>query len=537
MLTRGMDLLSSYIDRTSLSQDEYLITVFNSVQQSRTQLIECVLEFPTSENIQSFSIFTPDGLPVTFHILSHEVRAKGIVTPINLPGVVNVDAYRILLPVHELPGLSYRTYTVVPHKAADVSEQSCSDVKNSTTLENKYLCATILPNGTVNLLHKASGHLIKDLLLIEDEAEIGDSYIHFDLPSCSPVSSVNAQAEVTTWTEGEFRQCAKIQYTLQIPSHYCEKERNRSADLCDLPICINLTLEADSPYLNVRVTLKNQAKDHRIRMKFPTGTKSDISFSGNPFDIIKRDRRDAHTEGHIPDQPNTEFIAIDEDSFGTAIFNKGLYEYEHCMDDSVLLTLLRCQEYISHDPYGEGLVEDKWRTSESQCQGEHTLEMAIYPYSGNHISAHVAHQAQCFCNPMLIYCQPVDIKKFAGGRPFVQGSDIPEYFFRGKAHPEINLPATNTFCTIEDSSGAIVLSALKRAEQRQHTILRLYNTSSLPVEFGVRFKNNTASVFLTDLSEEAEELLSPSSDGYYHISAREKEIITISVKSYSLLLN
>ena len=527
MLARGMGLLGEYVDRSTLSQDQYLLVVFNPVQQERTQTLEFTAEFPMPEKVKCFRITDQNGNPTEFRVLSKEARAKGVVTPINLPGVVNVDAYRVLITVQNLPGLSYRTYVITPSETETVLQPSA--IQEGNVLENRCLRAEIQPNGTVNLLQKETGAELRGLFLLEDEAEIGDSYVHFSLPHCPCFTSAAENAKIVLFSDEARRQRAEIRYVIEIPEEYLESERRRSSKMTELPVCLTLTLEEESHYLSASVTLENNAKDHRVRMRFPTGTRCDTSFSGNPFDVIARSRREAHAEGCVPDQPDSEFIAVDGERGGVALFNNGLHEYEHDEDGALLLTLLRCEGYISHDPYGGGdMVEDKWRAKESQCIGTHTLELAVYPYAGSHRTARAAQTARCFNTPLLSCCQPVDCRKFAGGRPFVQGSDTPEYFFRAKEHPETVLPALGTLCTVEDDSGAILLSAVKRAERSDEMILRVYNTAPETVSFAVRFAE-PCSVFRSDLRESVGDALPLVQPGTVRLQAKPKEIITLTV--------
>ena len=528
MLFRGMELLSESIDCREFSQNQYLFTVFTPLQEERTQTIESVAEFPISEHVKGFKITDPNGKPVEFRVLSKEVRAKGVVTPVNLPGVVNVDAYRVLITVRKLPGLSYRTYVITPSETKTVLQPSA--VCKGNILENRFLRAEIQPNGTVNLLQKETHTLLKGLFLLEDEAEIGDSYVHFDLPDCPHLTSLKSKAQITLFIDEEQRQRAEIRYLMEIPKMYCEAEKRRSEKTTELSVCLTLTLEEESRYLGASVMLENRANDHRVRMRFPTGILGSISFSGNPFDVTPRDRRNAHSENHVSDQPNSEFIAVNGERGGIALFNNGLHEYEHDKDGSILLTLLRCEGYISHDPYGEGnLVEDKWRTKESQCIGTYTLELAVYPYAGDLYSAHTAQIARCFNTPMLHCFHPVDRRKFAGGRPFVQGSDTPEFFFRAKKQ-KVLLPSEATFFTLEDTSGAIILSAVKQSEHDNRTILRVYNTTTHLVSFAIRLAH-PGQVFRSDLRESIGFLLPQPECGKVVLQAKPKEIITLSIEN------
>ena len=82
--------------------------------------------------------------------------------------------------------------------------------------------------------------------------------------------------------------------------------------------------------------MDNKAKDHRLRILFDTGMTTDYTTSLIPFDTIERDRREVLKKVSNGTQPNSGLIHIENGS-GIGIMNEGLYEYEHLLNDRVLL--------------------------------------------------------------------------------------------------------------------------------------------------------------------------------------------------------
>lgn len=256
-------------------------------------------------------------------------------------------------------------------------------------------------------------------------------------------------------------------------------------------------------------------------------TQTDFSYSGNPFDVVRRTRG----EEKVSEQPNTGFVDVDGIAGGLAIFNHGLYEYEHLSDKegTIALTLLRGNGYVSYDPVGNDLIDDRWRTNENQCLGEFTFEMAVYPHTGDWLSAGVVAMADTFAIPFILGYQPVDTRKFSGGRPFVQGTDLPELFYRAKEHPNTSLALDNGFITLEDKENKMRLSAVKQTEKGNGILVRVYNTTDEAATFTLRFSTELQSFYRLDLRERRLEQFLPEHNNCITMDALPGEIITVEV--------
>jgi alpha-mannosidase len=75
----------------------------------------------------------------------------------------------------------------------------------------------------------------------------------------------------------------------------------------------------------------------------------------------------------------------------------------------------------------------------------------------------------------------------------------------------------------------LVVSAFKRAEDREAVILRVYNPSSETVEGRVSVRGGMQKAWKLNLNEEREEDLAAASDGALAISIASNEIVTIEI--------
>jgi len=525
LLSRGMEFLSSYIDREELSDNQYIITICNTGQKERSGVEEITLDFLQEEASDEFCITDSAGNVVPHVILEKRNKMKSILSPINLPGVVSVVSYRIRIWVDKVAGLGYQTYIVTPGRKGNVLEEKASNTVPE--MENEYLKVEIKPNGSINLLKKESGKWYHNLLILEDREDTGDSYIYRNNSECVPILSSYVEANIVKIEENDLNSIYRVSYELPLPIAYCLDEGKRNDETVCMSIDVTLTLKKGSRQLDVSIEVDNKVKDHRLRVLFPTGIDSDISLAGSPFDVIARDRT-LFSKGKIKvaEQPNTNFVNIDGNGDGIAILNEGLYEYEYLNDieKTIALTLLRGNGFISSDQTGLPM-DERWMVPGNQCLGVHTLNLAIYPHNGDYLDGQVAQKAQEFLNPLLIYCQPVDTRKFTGGRPFVQDSDISEIFFQDLKYPDIKLPHAAQLVSI--TGKAVVLSCAKQKEKGDSLIFRLYNASSSSTEFSITLSQTFKNAFIVDLNEERQNELKLRDEKTINIQMKPKEIVTV----------
>ena len=75
-------------------------------------------------------------------------------------------------------------------------------------------------------------------------------------------------------------------------------------------------------------------------------------------------------------------------------------------------------------------------------------------------------------NKPICYCDSVNKKKFVGGTPAVQSSDVREVFIKKDKYESLVLPHKKQIFDISDE---VLVSTLKKAENSDDLILRVYN--------------------------------------------------------------
>lgn len=505
------DTYMKHLDRSTVADNAIFITCTNNNTKTYDGVFFADVNVLASEDKGGFTLADAKGRDIPFEVMEIDRKAlMSVHSPINLPGIVEINRYKIAFRAGKVKGMTKKTLICTPTSNQLAVTENLK--KRIRLMENEFLKVEINTDGSVNIYDKKSKTWYNNTLVIEDIADNGDLYIHGFTEPEKTVTSAGTKAKVELVRDTKLIKSRKISYTLKL---------DRSEEKTDMPIELILTLKTGSPILEVSATVENNAKFHLTRVLLPTGIESDVNYSGQPFDVIERTKISPWNEDE--NHPNTNFVGIDGEGHGIAILNEGLFEYEHKTDaeNTLALAIHRSVEAISP------LMADA-QTDSGQCIGKNTVRFAIYPYSGNHVEAGVVNIANEFLSAPYTHVQHNDYNKFAGGRPFVQTSGIPESFARPLEHPEIVLPLENTFFSLDESiPNAIILSAYKGVEDGEGRILRFYNSTDKTVDFTLTFSHKIGGAYLTSLNEDIRESLKVKGGKKITLSAGPKEIITI----------
>ncbi len=526
LVGRGTELWLNHVDRTGLNDRQYFVLCVNSTQRTYSGVMDAVVEIPADEDIGSFVLTDPKGAIVPFEVVSVKPgMEKRILSPINLPGGKTVNVYTIRFRQSKLPGMTHRALLLTPAEGA--LPATVERKKAPNRMENEFLKVSINKNGTIDLTNKKTGITYAGALLMEDNVDLGTAYNYFENDGTPIITSENVRAKIVKTVDSTLRQERKISYSMKI-------DREHGTGKVDIEI--TLTLDKGNDTLGVAIKLNNACMRHRLRVLMPTGIATDINYAGQPYDVITRTKVSKFNDDKT--HPNTDFVGIDapDGKSGFAVFQEGLYEYEHMdgKDDGTLaITLLRAVHRITGGFEGEQTMAQEWVTPGGECLGEQSYRLALYPYAGNHEDAAVALAAQQFMMPPYTAVQGIDRNKFIGGRPFVQGPGMPDIFYRPMPREEIVIRREESLLTVTDETvkGAMILAATKGAENMDGTlIVRLYNSTSKEIDFKVKFGHKVEWVKTTTLAEQDIAPLKVVGGNAVSYTAKPKEIVTLRVK-------
>ncbi|MDI4643778.1 alpha-mannosidase [Cohnella hashimotonis] len=352
--------------------------------------------------------------------------------------------YRLTFLASGIPGTGHASFAWVRRKDAgsapigDGDEAACIVEPDSAILENAYLRIAADAGGKLTLEDKATGQVYRDLLALEDSGDIGNEYLYRAAEGAVPiVTGVDPVRLVDRSTAG----CARLAvlHRLDLPA---EREGSgRTARTVSQEIEVAVSLKTGAKYAEIVVSLDNAAKDHRLRALFPSDADTAFVRAAAPFDVVKRSI--APWEGWRNPSRNERmqsFVDVSDGVRGLAIVTEGLPEYEALRDGrgTIALTLLRCVGELGDWNY--------FPTPGAQCLGPYSCRFAIVPHGGDY--REVVGVAQSFNAPLRA---------------------VPTGVHGGP------LPSALSWASVESPGGAVVTTALKRAEDAGGAVLRLVN--------------------------------------------------------------
>ncbi len=520
LITRGVELLNSHIERGDLTDRDYRVLLLNGTQWSDGTSVKAVADIPVNEDTGAFVILDEAGKECPFVV--EEIRrnvGKRILSPINLPGEKRVNRYTIRIDAGKTEGVGYRTLLLRPVEGALAEGMTVGG--DPYMMENESLAVRILPDGRVDLTDKRNGAVYRGILGLEDTADRGESYIFMPGDPMTNVSSEGIDAKVEILAENRMESRRKVSYTLNV-------QREEGSGTVDVEMILSLDRKGDA--FGVAIKLNNQTIRHRLRLLLPTDLKTETNYAGQPFDCIVRNKVSVYDND--TDHPNTDYVGVEDGERGIAILQEGLYEYEQCTDErnTLALTLLRSTGRITDTYENEANMTEGWTSPEGFCLGIHESRLAIVPYAGSHVDAAIPARSQGFLSPVKAVVCPVDYNKFVGGRPFVQASDIPDIFYRPLENAHRVLAPAARFLTLTSKvKDAMILSALKGAEDGRGLIVRVFNSTSEEMPFTATFPREIASADLVNLNEEYVDFLAVENGHGVSLTAKPKQIVTLRI--------
>lgn len=528
MLHRGQLLTAQHIELRDFRPENYVLTVMNTTETDRGGVVRVVMDFPVKEHVTGFRITDRDGNPVDFEVLSHESTMLDVFSPVNLPGVMDVDRYTVLADIPSVEALSVRGYTVTPLADAALPAKPAAGDRPSAerpiVMENEFLRVTVF-GDRVDVEDRTTGYTVTDALHLEDTADKGDAYIYWPEDGAEAIySDETAAVRVEEWNR--FRQRVSVRHVLQLPEGYDFDAMRRRSETVACPVTLVLSLARHQPFLEIAYTVENHAKDHRLRLLIHTGLKTAVSVADTAFDVQHYGELSHYPDTKSRVLPNASFAALEAGNKGVAVFTEGEHEYEHLVGQTALaFTLVRStglinQNYTTfHSSSGE-----QWNCPENQCLRTLSGRMGMAVFAGEAVRAGIPRQAKNFRNALTGFFTSCDRRKFSGGRTAVQDTKLEELFYLPDPYRKVTVPNGVSFVRMTGES--LLLTAMKKAENGAGIILRYVNLSDDTVRSTLTVKGL---IYRTSLEEVGAEFLGQDE---VTVSFGPKKILTFLVKTY-----
>jgi len=468
------------------------VVVFNPLNWERNGYVEVSIELAKGEDF----ILTDGKNEIPYTIIGKKDIDKTILAPqIHIEKRTKV---RIGFEAKAVPPVGYRTYIIKRGGRSFPSLLYSGD----NWAENGNLRVEIKKDGTLTILDKNTKEVYKGLGYFEDSGDSGDEY-NFSPPLGDIALYSNGIVVQIKKEEEPFFVRFRVKKKFRVPEGLT-KRRSRSEKMVNLEIESLITLLATSRRVDVETVVVNKAKNHRLRVMFPTGIKSSSFVTHSKFDCIERRVEDLLPAEDWVEKPTgtfpfDKFIDISLGKRGLAILTKGTKEGELIDDSVAALTLLRCVGDLSRDDLvtRRGHAGPAIPTPGAQCPGVYRFRYAILPHSGNWEETGVLKRS---------LEHSVDLRAVFNER--TRDGDLPKRLsFLFITPPEL------------------ILSAFKLAEDSDALILRLYNLAEEKKKGEIRLFKSPKRVYLSNLNEEKKGSIQMSGS-IIPITVGGKEIVT-----------
>jgi len=497
------------IDTSSLGGDVIVLTVFNPCLTSRTEVVRAYVDVARELEFAGFAMCDHAGNAVPFAIAPTAYYGKVFRDHSDIALMSYADEHCLEFEAAGVPGLGYKTFVL---KRGDQSAAD-GEMPVEFRLENEFLRAHVNADGTVDLLDKETGESFHGLNYFLDDGEVGHSWSHVKPVNDLDIDSRGVQAELAWQTSTPVVSRIKAKFSLQVPAvtplsgdRLDWRQATRKAeDLREFPIEVEYTLAKGARSLEVRVSLDNPCRNHRLRAMFPTNIQAKTSHAEAPFDVVSRPiARDAENPySHFPHLtfPMVRFAGVSAGDRSFSIISGGLKEYEALEDAgrTFALTIFRAYE---NNICTSGDFDLEHRPGDlAQSIGKHSYVYRICPGKIGAGYERLFAEADALHTPMVV----AETKARAGDLPMEKG-----------------------FIGLDNAK--LALSGIKRASRSDALVIRLFNTTDLEQAGKLTFAAPVLDASYVNLNEEGLSARPVSTGNRIDVSAGPKTIVTIAVK-------
>jgi alpha-mannosidase len=491
-IARGVNLRSlgeiqRRIDHSDAQVGDVFFTVFNSSPYTRSEILTAVVDAPCGAVSREFNLLASDGKTrVPVQIASRKPHHAVVTQPGDAAHTMKCEQIAFHFDARNVPALGYTSFRLNGDGRFERGDLVCGE----RTMENEHLQVDINDNGTLRVTHKATGTVFDGLHYFQDSGEAGQAWMHVEPAIDKVVTSHGFPVSIALEQRGPLLARFRIEYAMCIPvgldnagSNAWERidgfdnAARRTEVMCELKVASIVTLRKESRCVEVKTSFENTAEMHRLRVMFPTSlTKAKTCHAESAFDVVERPIEpgpDSPWHGIGPRTfPMQRFVDVSDGRAGLAILNEGLREYEVTRDAerTIAVTLLRAFEVSICTSAAGWEVFPEMKLS--QCPGHHEFCYHIYPHAGRWHEAEVTREAERLTAPLT----PAQAGPHRG-----------------------DLPKQMSF--MEVSPANLAMSALKRSEDGESLVLRLYNPTEKRVDGTVTCFRPIRSAELVTLEE------------------------------------
>ncbi len=335
-----------------------------------------VVRFP----LDGFPLYAAHSEGIELHQFTlASLMGQGITvdgTPARVLPVTDPDRVRMLsagpavdveIPVADIPALGWRRFRL---ELGGAVQDEIDDVRS---ISNGHLTVSSADDGTLTLTrHGGDGdRTFAGLLGLLDEGDRGDTYDFDPVPGDVPTEPVLTSLEVTRSRHPNGISELRIVRVHRIPASLTDDRQARSADETELRLGLVVRLGPGATRADIDLTLDNRARDHRLRLAFPTGLPVDRFRHATTFDIAERSTTPPASDGWRQPAP-AEFVHQGWiEAGGLTVVTPGLPEAVVTPEGKIQVTVVRSVGWLARNDHRvrPEPAGPEMETPSAQCEG------------------------------------------------------------------------------------------------------------------------------------------------------------------------
>ena len=511
--------LHSRLIATNVKNDaDMTFTVINTLPQKRKDTVIVKTYVPGGK----FAIIDENGNDVDYTIiksrdLTDYVLSQTIMLDPSRKFYVPDQVLEVTMAIkaNDVPALGYVQYSI------DTKKDSHKETADKKVLENKYYTIEVEENGSLTIVDKANNVTYKNQGILVENGDDGDSFNYS--PPRKDMEVFSNESKCTVKISGsDIYDQAEIHFDMVVPADLDERAEGKVS--VTMLVDMTVALRKDSKVIDFNVKVDNKGLSHRLCVLFDSQIVSAFNYADQQFGLIKRPNyyekemklymesmnnktekkagiqelanwaNDQSTwqEPPISIEPTQSYVSLTDGKTGIAVIPQGVREYEVLDDSKIRLTLFRTYGFMGKENLiyrpgrasGERIIE----TPAAQLLKEMEFNFGFTSYAGDINDSDIDTLAKQYNTNMEVYTYA----EFLNGRLIFSQREIDGE--NAKIH------------SLFETEGNLVVSAVKKAEEDDGYIIRLYNGKDHKnLDDKIKFNFDIKEAYYTNLKEEKTE--------------------------------
>lgn len=429
----------------------------------------------------------------------------------------HVFEFTMAIKANDVPALGYVQYSV------DTEKDSHKEMEEKSVLENEYYTIEVEKDGSLTIVDKENNVTYKNQGILVENGDDGDSFNYSPPRKDLEVFSNESESSVKISGSDVYSQ-AVIHFDMVVPENLEERAEGKVS--VTMPVDMTVALRKGSKVIDFNVKVDNKGLSHRLCVVFDSQIVSAFNYADQQFGLIKRpnyyekemklymesmnNRSEKKTgiqelanwandqstwqEPPISIEPTQSYVSLTDGKTGVAVIPQGVREYEVLDDSKIRLTLFRTYGFMGKENLiyrpgrasGERIIE----TPAAQLLKQMEFNFGFTTYAGDINDADIDTLAKQYDTNMEVYTYA----EFLNGRLIFSQREI-----EGK---------NDIVHSLFETEGNLVVSAIKKAEEDDGYIIRLYNGKDhRNLDDKIKFNFDVKEAYYTNLREEKTEAI------------------------------